>query len=276
MSTPVPTSDLESSRKKRRPNRSVKESAAKKAAAKNKILLGEFEIRKRLGKGGMGEVFLASQTSLQRAVALKVLSKELTNVPMCVDRFIHEARSMAKLDHPNIVTVYAVGSDKGRHYVAIEYINGRSVQDWMDEKGALEVSDAVFIIKHCLYGLNHAHEKNLIHRDIKPDNILITNKGSAKLADFGLAKALDEDVSMTQSGHGLGTPIYMPPEQERNAKHADKRSDLYAMGATLYHMLTNQIPFLGETAAEISIAKEKGNFKSSRLINSKINNTSNN
>lgn len=265
MSTPIPTSDLESSRKRKKPQPS-----RTNPPAKSKISLGEYELKKRLGQGGMGEVFLAIQSSLQRKVAVKVLSKELSNVPMCVERFMNEARSMARLDHPNIVDVYSVGTEKGRHYAAIEYIDGRSVQDWMDERGALSVSDALYIFKECLYGLSHAHEKNVIHRDIKPDNILITAKGDVKLADFGLAKAIDDDLSMTKSGHGLGTPIYMPPEQERNAKYADKRSDLYAIGATLYHMLTNEIPFTGETAAEISTAKERGHFKSARLINSKV------
>ena len=133
MSTPVPTSDLESSGRKKRPI-----SSSKRSSQNSKVALSEFHIKKRLGKGGMGEVFLAIQESLQRPVALKVLSKELSNVPMCVERFVNEARSMAKLDHPNLVGVYAVGNDKGRHYVAIEYINGRSVQDWMDDLGMIE------------------------------------------------------------------------------------------------------------------------------------------
>ena len=144
---------------------------------------------------------------------LKTLSKELAKREDFVKRFLREARAMAKLDHPNAVKVYAVDSFRGIHFAAIEYIDGQSIQNWIDQIGLFSVGDAVHVAIVCAQALQHAHEQNMIHRDIKPDNILVTKKGVVKVADFGLAKVIDDDVSMTQSGTGLGTPLYMAPEQ---------------------------------------------------------------
>ena len=232
--------------------------------------LGDFKLLKKLGEGGMGEVYLAHQAGLDRKVALKVLSKELGKKQAFVERFFREARAMAKLDHPHVLKVYAIDSDKGRHYVAIEFIDGQSMQDWMDERGQVEVGDAVHVTLRCAEALLHAHEATLIHRDIKPDNILVTSKGVVKVADFGLAKAVDEDVSMTQSGTGLGTPLYMAPEQARNAKDVDQRADIYSLGCTLYYLVTGQLPFSGSTALELIMAKEKGQFTSARKLNKSV------
>ena len=232
--------------------------------------LGDFELKKKLGKGGMGEVFLARQISLDRMVALKTLSKELARKGDFVARFEREAKSMAKIDHPNVVKIYAVDSFKGIHFAAIEYIDGQSIQKWLDQLGRFSIADAVYIAIVSAEALQHAHSKNMVHRDIKPDNILVTQKGIVKVADFGLAKAMDEEVSMTQSGTGLGTPLYMAPEQARNAKHVDERVDIYALGATLYHLLTGKLPFLGNTALELIIAKEKGTYPTARSVRSEI------
>ncbi|MEZ6122275.1 MAG: protein kinase [Planctomycetaceae bacterium] len=232
--------------------------------------VGDFELKKRLGKGGMGEVFLARQVSLDRLVALKTLSKELAKKEDFVARFLREARSMAKLDHPNIVKVYAVDSFKGIHFAAIEYVDGKSVQAWLEKLKTLPIADAVHITMACAEGMQHAHELNMVHRDIKPDYILLTSKGVVKVADFGLAKVIDEDVSMTQSGTGLGTPLYMAPEQARSAKTVDQRSDIYALGATLYHMLTGALPFRGNSALELILAKETGKYESARKLRPEI------
>lgn len=232
--------------------------------------LGDYELKKKLGKGGMGEVFLARQISLDRLVALKTLSKELSKREDFVQRFHREAKSMARLDHPNVVKVYAVDTFKGLSFVAIEYIDGQSVQAWLDKLKRLEIGDAVHIALVCAEALRHAHDLNMVHRDIKPDNILITSKGVVKVADFGLAKAMDEDVSMTQSGTGLGTPLYMAPEQARDAKRVDQRSDIYALGSTLYHMLTGKLPFNGTSTLELIISKEKGTYPSARSVRSEI------
>ena len=240
----------------------MSEKPRKKTSSGKKTVkqLGDFELKKKLGKGGMGEVYLARQVSLDRLVALKTLSRELSKKEDFVARFQREARSMAKIDHVNVVKVYAVDSVKGIHFAAIEYIDGKSVQDWLDHLETFSVGDAVHIALISAEALRHAHDQNMVHRDIKPDNILLTSKGVVKVADFGLAKALDEDVSMTQSGTGLGTPLYMAPEQARSAKTVDQRSDIYALGATLYHMLTGKLPFSGDTALELIIAKETGKY----------------
>lgn len=232
--------------------------------------VGDFRIEKKLGQGGMGTVFLATQVSLDRKVALKTLSPELAKKEDFVKRFLREARSMARLQHPNVVQVYAADSASGVNYAAIEYIDGRSMQGWMNELKQLSVGDALHVVLVCADALKHAHDENMIHRDIKPDNILVTSKGVVKVADFGLAKAIDEDVSMTQSGTGLGTPLYMAPEQARNAKHVDKRSDIYALGSTLYYFLTGKLPFTGENTLELIVAKEKGSFTHARKLNPQV------
>ncbi len=247
--------------------KSQKPQAGKKKKA---VRLGDFLLVKKLGQGGMGTVYLAKQVSLDRKVALKTLSKEFAKKSDFVKRFLRESRSMAKLQHPNVVQVYAADSMKGIHFAAIEYVDGQSMQDWMDQKKRLSVGDALNIILFCADALREAHDQNMIHRDIKPDNILLTSKGIVKVADFGLAKVLDEDVSMTQSGTGLGTPLYMAPEQARNAKHVDKRSDIYALGSTLYYFVTGKLPFLGESTLELIQAKEAGIFKSARKLNKEV------
>lgn len=246
-------------------------SSKKGATSSSKIThLGEFRLKRKLGAGGMGDVYLAEQESLDRKVAIKTLKKKYASDPNFVERFYREAKAMAKLDHPNVVRCYAVGEDHGFHYVAIEYIDGKSMQDWMDQLKRLSVGDATLIILACLDALSHAHESKLIHRDIKPDNILVTSKGVVKVADLGLAKAVDEDNSMTQSGTGLGTPLYMPPEQARNAKHVDHRTDIYALGSTYYNFLTGKFPFRGDTALELIMAKESGKFESVRKLNPEV------
>ncbi|MAT15834.1 MAG: serine/threonine protein kinase [Planctomyces sp.] len=253
-----------------RDNTSSKSGNAAAGSGKKATQLGDFRLRKRLGKGGMGEVFLAQQVSLDRPVAIKTLSKELAKKPDFVERFLREARSMARLHHPNIVQVYAADSHKGINYVAIEYIDGCSMQNWMDQLKRLSVADSLHIVLVAAEALKQAHDLNMIHRDIKPDNMLVTARGIVKVADFGLAKAVDEDVSMTQSGTGLGTPLYMAPEQARNAKHVDLRTDIYALGCTLYYFLTGELPFKGKDTLELILAKEQGKFKSARQINPEV------
>lgn len=244
---------------------------SKASALKKKLVLGDFEVDKKLGQGGMGEVFLARQLSLDRPVALKLLSKEMAKKKGFVERFIREARSMAKLDHPNAVKAYAADSANGQHYVAIEFIDGPSMQKWMDKLGKLAIGDAVHIVLRCADALRAAHDLNMIHRDIKPDNILVTKKGIVKVADFGLAKVIDdEDMSMTQSGTGLGTPLYMAPEQARDAKNADRRTDVYALGITLYYFVTGKLPFGGDTVVKLIMAKETGKYDNARKHNREV------
>jgi serine/threonine protein kinase len=233
--------------------------------------LGDFRFVKKLGQGGMGEVFLAHQISLDRPAALKVLAKHLADKPDFVKRFYREARAMAKMDHPHAVRVFAVDEVDGIHYVAMEFVDGQSLQRWCEQLGKLSVGDALHVTLRCVEALEQAHNINLVHRDIKPDNIMLTSRGAVKVSDFGLAKALDdEDLHMTQSGTGLGTPYYMAPEQARNAKHVDGRCDIYALGVTLYHLLTGKMPFSGSSAIEVIKAKETGRFTSARKLNPSV------
>ncbi|WP_437223753.1 serine/threonine-protein kinase [Planctomicrobium sp. SH661] len=234
---------------------------------KKNTVLGDFELKKKLGQGGMGAVYLAHQISLDRDCALKVMAKELAAKPGFVERFVREARSMAKIDHPNVVRCYAVDQDKGLNFVAMELIDGRSMQDWLNQQKQLSVADALLVTIMIGEALHYAHELNMIHRDVKPDNILVTKKGMVKLSDLGLAKAVDEtELSLTQSGAGLGTPHYMAPEQARNAKHVDRRCDVYALGCTLYHFLTGKTPFAGGSLVELITNKEKGQFTAAHRV----------
>ncbi|AMV19888.1 serine/threonine protein kinase [Planctomyces sp. SH-PL14] len=233
-------------------------------------VIGDFKIARKLGQGGMGAVFLAHQMSLDRECALKVMARELADKPGFVERFVREARSMAKMQHPNVVSCYAVGTQAGTHFVAMEFIDGKSMQGWLNELKQLSVADALLVTIVVAEALQHAHDLKMIHRDIKPDNILVTKSGVVKVADLGLAKATDEDMSMTQSGMGLGTPHYMPPEQARNAKHVDHRCDVYALGVTLYHFLTGQVPFSGDSVIELIANKEKGTFTAAHKVNRDI------
>jgi serine/threonine-protein kinase len=232
--------------------------------------IGDFRLTQKLGEGGMGAVYKAFQISMDRTVALKLLARNLAGNQAFVERFYREARTMAKLDHPNIVRGYAVGDENGQHYVAMEFIDGMSMQKWMDKRGKLSVGDAVHVALCAAAALEHAHEQNLIHRDIKPDNILITSKGVVKVADLGLAKKTDEDLALTQSGTGFGTPFYMPLEQYRDAKHVDGRADIYALGVTLYYFLTGELPFKGESHAQVIEAKQRAKFPPARRFNPEI------
>lgn len=251
------------------PSSSPAPAARPAAAAKN--VIGDYRLIKKLGQGGMGTVFKAHQMSLDREVALKVLSKEMAaRQPALVQRFQREARVMARLDHPNILRCYEVGQFGGLHYFTMEYVDGGSVQDWLARLGKLPVGDALHIVLECARGLQHAHEQSMIHRDIKPENILLTRKGVVKVADLGLAKAQDENLDLTRTGVGAGTPVYMAPEQGRDVKHVDQRSDIYSLGCMLYCLMTGQAPFKGETLIELFEAKTKGNRSPARTFNSEI------
>lgn len=229
-----------------------------------------WTIIRKLGQGGMGAVYKAVHNVMaKKVVAMKVLAPALANNPDFVARFEREARSAGALDHPNVVAGVDFGhTTSGAPYFAMEYIDGDSAKDLLAKEGKLKVADALKIVYDVGKALEHAAGCKLIHRDIKPDNIMIVRKdGTVKLADLGLAKQMDDENSMTQTGSGFGTPYYMPPEQARNAKYVDPRSDIYALGATLYHLLTGKVPFSGDTAMEVLIAKEKGNYAKASASN---------
>ncbi|WP_010584902.1 serine/threonine protein kinase [Schlesneria paludicola] len=239
---------------------------------KKTTTLGKYKLLKELGQGGMGKVFLGEDTKLGRKAAIKILSSALAGQDDFVTRFYKEARAMARVHHECTVSVYDVDQDpdRGIHYVAMEFVDGKSMQKWMDALKKLSVGDALHVTLRCAEALQFAHGQNLIHRDIKPDNIMLTSSGKVKVADFGLAKATDEDLSMTASGTGLGTPYYMAPEQARNAKHVDGRADIYALGVMLYYFVTGKLPFSGNSAVEVITAKEAGRYESARKLNPQV------
>lgn len=234
------------------------------------VTIGDFSVSKKLGQGGMGAVFRAKQISLDREVALKVLARHLVDDEKFVSRFQREARVMARLDHQNIIRCHSVGNENGLWYLAMEYVDGYTLLDLIDKHGKLPVGDALYITLCVADALNYAHELNLVHRDIKPDNVLINKKGVVKLADLGLAKPMNDDLSMTASGVGAGTPTYMAPEQMRSAKDVDGRADIYALGGMLYVMLTGKKPHDGATLVTLLEQKEKGRIESARKLNPKV------
>jgi len=234
--------------------------------------LGEFLILRRIGQGGMGVVYLGYHEELGQQVAIKVLYEQMAGNQDLVDRFYREAKSGALLNFPNIVRTMLVGQDQATdlHYLVLEYIDGPSAHALLDQNGRLSVGDAVHITIDIARALEHAHSRNVIHRDIKPDNILITQSGVSKLADLGLAKRTDEASHLTFLGKGFGTTYYMPYEQAVNAKKADHRSDIYALGATLYHLLTGQVPFTGESHVEVVDKKKVGEFTPASELNHEV------
>jgi serine/threonine-protein kinase len=211
-----------------------------------------YSILHRLGVGGMSEVYLAFQNSLHRHVALKVLRADFVGSDEHEQRFLQEARSVASLMHPNIVQVYDVGKFESVHYIAQEYVPGSNLNAFIQRRGALPLDEAVSILWQATSALQKAASIGLVHRDIKPDNLLLTPDGEVKVADFGLARARGQNQNLTAVGVALGTPLYMSPEQIQGFS-VDSRSDLYSLGATAYHMLAGRPPFAGETALALAM-----------------------
>ena len=209
-----------------------------------------YEIIKKIRKGGMGTVYKARQLSMDRVIALKILAPELTDDETYVKRFITEAKAVAKLNHENIVSGYDAGQSNGYYFFNMEYINGETILEIMRREKKLLVPFALKITYQTTKALEHAAKHNIIHRDIKPGNIMINHQGVIKLCDLGFAKTSNIDL-LTKKGTTLGTPYYMSPEQCRGLDNIDCRSDIYSLGATLYHMLVGRVPFSGKTASEI-------------------------
>lgn len=207
--------------------------------------IGPYELGKKLGQGGMGAVFLAIDTRLKRNVALKILPKEKAENPTLVRRFKAEAQNAAQLKHENIVDIYETGEADGFLYIALEFIDGIDAHDLVNRRGVIPVKRSIDIIRQVARALQHANDKNIVHRDIKPANLLIRRDGVVKLADMGLARAVDEETEtgITRAGCTVGTVDYMSPEQARDSKAADTRSDIYSLGCTWYHLLTGNPPF---------------------------------
>jgi len=219
--------------------------AAEAPASPAGCRLGHFVIQEAIGTGGMGAVFRAVDERLQRVVALKVLSPSLSRDVAAVQRFLNEARSAARLDHDNVARVHYIGEDQGLHFIAHEFVTGRNVRDLIRDNGPLDPAEAVNYTLQIASALNHTAAAGVVHRDIKPSNIIITPNGRAKLVDLGLAKKHNTDSvgELTIAGTTLGTFDYISPEQAKDPRNVDVRSDIYSLGCTVYHMLTGEPPY---------------------------------
>lgn len=228
--------------------------------------LGSFTIMRKLGEGGMGSVWMAVGPDKQR-LAVKLLPLHLAKQRQYLTRFFREAQACIKLQHDNVVRGVQVGEDAGNYYFAMEFVDGESIRALIERSGPMDPQRATEIIRQVAEGLAYAHENGVVHRDIKPDNIMLTKDGVAKLADLGLARQVDAEMTaLTRTGTGMGTPFYMAPEQGRDAKRADARSDIYSLGATWYHMVTGQVPFTGGTPLEIFQKHLKEPIKSPQAV----------
>ncbi len=221
--------------------------------------LGDFRVIRPIGRGGMGQVYLAEQLSLKRKVALKLVRADLPFSENARKRFRIEAEAAAGLSHANIVQVYAFGETDGMLYMAMEFVEGWTLRDFVEKKGPPDLTLTISIMRQAAAALSRSGEVGIVHRDIKPDNILLTRKGEVKIADFGLAKRIDDaqPLNLTQSGIVMGTPLYMSPEQVEG-KAVDCRTDLYSFGITCYHMLTGAPPYTGATAVEVALQHIQG------------------
>ncbi len=230
------------------------------------IHIGNYEILLRIAEGGMGTVYKARHQQSGDIVAIKVLSTTVRN-PVILQRFKREFDAARMVDHPNVVKAIEYGEENSNPYLVMEFVDGESLGQRIERDGKLPESTALEIISQVCQGLRRAHKAGLVHRDVKPDNILITREGQAKLTDLGLVKDADNELNLTKTGRGLGTPHFMAPEQFRNAKNADIRCDIYSLGATLYSMLTGEIPFDKCSPLDCWMKKVHNDFVPPRQLN---------
>jgi len=230
---------------------------------------GTYRVLELLGAGGMGRVYRALDEALQREVALKTLLPALAADGEFVTRFTREARSAAALNHPNIAQIYVIGQEGEIPYFAMELIRGQSLDTIVKGRGALDTAIAAGYIMQAAAGLRHAAEKGLIHRDVKPSNLMITEDGTVKITDFGLAKAARTETRLTATGEVLGSPGYISPEQAQG-QSIDLRSDIYSLGATFYHLVTGRLPFEATTAVAMIMKHMNEPVKSPRAVNASI------
>ncbi len=221
------------------------------------VIAGRYELGRRLGIGGMSTVQLALDRRLERNVAVKLLAEHLADDPAFVSRFRREALAAARLVHPNVVQVFDFGFDEAahHHFIVMEAVPGRSCAELLRERGHLDVGEAVEIVAQACRGLDYAHRNGVVHRDVKPGNLLVTDDGVVKLADFGIAKATEQS-SITQVGSVLGTAAYLAPEQARG-EESGPRADLYSLGVVAYQLLSGRLPYEAASLSELALKQQR-------------------
>lgn len=230
-----------------------------------------YKVLGKLGAGAMAAVYKARQLSLDRLVAIKVLPRKFSENPQFIERFYAEGRAAAQLNHPNIVQAYDVGQSGEFHYFVMEYVEGRTVYDDIVRQKRFGEREAIDIVMQIAEALQHAHDKGLIHRDVKPKNVMITTQGVAKLADMGLARAIsDKEAAEAEQGKAFGTPYYISPEQIRGEKEIGPQADIYSLGATLYHMVTGNVPFDGKNPSAVMHKHLKADLVPPDHVNPKL------
>lgn len=231
----------------------------------NKMISDRYMIVTSLGEGGMADVYLAIDTILNREVAIKILRGELSSDPVTLLRFQREANAASKLNHPNVVDVYDVGECDGRHYIVMEYVRGRTLKQLISQRGALDKEEAVDIMIQLTSAVEEAHKNNIIHRDIKPQNVLVKDDGTVKITDFGIALAHDA-VQLTQSDAVLGSAHYLAPETTRG-EAATNQIDIYALGIVFYELLCGSVPFNGDNPVQIAMKHLREEVPSIKAFN---------
>ena len=223
----------------------------------DQLIADRYRLHQRLGSGGMSTVQLATDERLERSVAVKLLAEHLADDPAFVSRFKHEALAAARLVHPNIVQVFDSGLDEfsHRHFIVMEYVEGASCAEMLRDRGRLPAAEAAQITAEAAEGLDYAHRNGVIHRDVKPGNLLVGDSGHVKLADFGIAKAT-EQLSVTQVGSVLGTAAYLAPEQARG-EEANPRCDIYALGVVAYQLASGRLPYEATSLSELALKQQQ-------------------
>ncbi|SFJ13662.1 protein kinase domain-containing protein [Thermoflavimicrobium dichotomicum] len=234
-----------------------------------KQLAGRYHIVRYIGGGGMAAVYLAQDMVLDRYVAIKVLYEEYSKDWEFVQRFVREAKTAGKLSHPNIVNVFDAGVDNHIYYIVMEFVDGASLNHIIQQKGQLSALETISIAIQICQGLGHAHDHGIIHRDIKPHNILFTQNGQAKVSDFGISRFVQSNTALTQTGIVVGTVPYFSPEQAKGAK-LSFTSDLYSLGIVLYEMVTGQLPFTGNDSVSIALKHIQEPLPDPRQLNPHI------